>query len=119
MRSFIAALILLTIVVTVICINSLYVCNTTAELVELSKDIINEANSDKIKALCQKWEKSRPILEFSINESKISQMSDLIATLNSFHPSSQTREIDLYCRLIIDLCDELSQNEKLSLRGIF
>ena len=113
MRSFIVSLILLALVLGVICINSIYVCRATSELSELAKAISEEPDVKKIKSLAAKWESCKPVLELSINENKIEQMSELITSLR------YDDEAKKYCLLIVELCEELSENEKFSLRGIF
>ena len=119
MKSFISALILLGIVLIAVLINSVYVRNASAELSSLAEDILNEATEEKLSVLIQRWKKLQPFLEFSINESKIEKMSELITALDCYSLPDYMPEIKCSCLLIISLCEELAENEKFSLRGIF
>ena len=120
MKALVASLILFAIVILCVTVNAVYVCKTVSEISKLAQSILKSSDDPaKINALKIHWSKHRDILELSINESRIEKMNDLIESLYAAHSAKNQPEIKKLCNLIIELCDELSQNEKISFSGLF
>lgn len=119
MRSFITAVILFAVILLGVISNSVYVQKTVSTLSRLTSDILSSnGDSTAVNELRLFWTNHKNILEFSINEGKTERMNDLIEALCSAQSSKNLPELNRICNLIVALCNELSQNERLSLYGI-
>ncbi len=115
MKSFIAAILLFFLTVGCIIFNSVYVCNALEDLSQAAKLIATD-NSASTQDLKELWERYRSPLSFSVKESKLERMSELVESL---YFASNSAEADKLCILISELCDEIRQYEKISIQSLF
>ena len=115
MKSFIAAILLFFLTVGCIVFNSVYVSSALEDLSQMAKQVAadNSASPQDLKEL---WEHYRSPLSFSVKESKLERMSELVESLRF---TSNRAEADKLCILIIELCDEMRQYEKISIQSLF
>ncbi|MBP3369835.1 MAG: DUF4363 family protein [Clostridia bacterium] len=120
MKSFIAVLIILFVIIALVVANSLYVTNIFSRLSTLSESIIESksegAEAEKILSL---WQDSRHLLSFSIEADELERMNDLIESLHTASATKNLPEVFKCCRLISELSDELMSYECISLQSIF
>jgi hypothetical protein len=120
MKSFIAALILLLLLVSAVTVNSIYVRNICEDISEhadqLSKSGYDESKVSQLLAL---WEKHEKLLGFSVEEDELKRMNDILSSLPTFKEKASSDELVRACGLISSLSDELASYERISLESIF
>lgn len=120
MKSFIVALLLFLLMVGLVILNSFYVNQTLEKISELSDEISNsEQCHSALNELIEYWFDSRALLGFSIKETKLERMTELIESLKSACQAKDTGEIKRICALIRELCKETRDYEKISIQSIF
>ena len=119
MRSFIAAILLFSIIIIGIAINSAYVRTVTDKLSRIAKELQDDPSniklSDEISSL---WKKNMTALSLSVKEDRLERMNDLVEELHADQDAGSAHEIKRLCILIRVLCEEISKHERLSLEGI-
>ncbi len=119
MKSFVAVLIILFIIIALAIANALYVANVFSRLSELSKEVIGGSGDDGVANILSLWQKNEALLSLSIEADELERMNDLIESLKLASEIDNTYELRKYCRLISELSDELMNYERLSLQSIF
>ena len=120
MRSFIAAVLLFSLTVGGVIFNALLVDSILSEICSLAEEISASPSPDRlISQLKDLWERSREPLGLSVKENKLERMSELIESLYTAHLSKNFAEIQKLCVLILQLCEEIKQYEKISVFSIF
>ena len=120
MKSFVAVLIIFTIVLVLVTLNSLYVSNIFSKISDISARISHGREQTKeINTILEAWSRSQKILSFSIEADEIERMNDLMESLRTAYLTDNSYERSKYCRLIESLSKELMEYEKISLDSIF
>ena len=115
MKSFIAAILLFFLTVGCIIFNSIYVCGALEELSQTATRVSSDSSASP-QDLKELWERYRSPLSFSVKESKLERMSELVESL---YFAGNSAETDKICILISQLCDEMRQYEKISIESLF
>ena len=119
MKSFIFTVIIFSLLIAAIVVNSFFVRKNLGEISALSSSLtveFCESDTQRIKNL---WQEKRNFLSYSIETDELERMNDLIECLVSTDASASPEEFKKYCRLISDLSEELSDYERISLSSIF
>ncbi len=119
MKSFVAVLIILFIIIALVIVNSVYVTSVFSELSELSENIINGSEGDGVENIMLLWQKSKAMLSVSIEADELERMNDLIESLRHASEINDTYALNKYCRLISELSNELMSYEQISIQSIF
>lgn len=120
MRSFVVAILLFSLTIGCIMLNSFYVNHSLEKISEIS-DKISSSDQDRsaLDELTEYWFNSRKMLGFSIKETKLERMSELIGSLEFASQSNNRAEIRRICSLIRELCKETRDYERISIQSIF
>ena len=119
MKSFVIAVILFALTLGCIIFNAIYDNQSLDKISELSRQVSICEEPDSLSKLKEYWYESRNLLGFSIKETKLERMTELIETLWAAHQANNTAEIQKICILIQELCEETQQYEKISIYSIF
>lgn len=119
MKSFVAVLIILSIIIALVTVNSVYVTSVFSELSELSDNILNESEGYGTENILLLWQRSKALLSVSIEADELERMNDLIESLRHASAINDTPAINKYCRLISELSNELMSYEQISIQSIF
>ncbi len=120
MRAFIAALVLFSLILGGIVVNSIYVCAATDGIAKYTR--LTESAENKAEAfltLKNYWKKHQRILRLTAAEAKIEHMNELMASLELAISTRNLPEISRVCTVIYELCDDISLYERISFQGIF
>ncbi len=119
MRSLIISILLFSLLVGAIVVNSIYVSNLCRDISELAEALsISDERELLITNMKEKWQKHRPFLDFGIRTGEIEHMNDLMEGLYASHEAKNEPEFQKYCILISELADEFAAYEKISLRSL-
>ncbi len=119
MKSLIAALILFAVIVGMIIANSFYVRGVCESMMELCAEIPNSTeNKKEAEALETLWQKHHPFLDLSINANELELMNEFVAGLVASVNAKRPADIEKYCSLIIELCEEFKRHEGISLQSL-
>lgn len=120
MKSFAVSVTLFVILLAVVIANSVFLCGVFDGMSEIAAsltwDLSSQSDLDKLISL---WEDNRSIITYSIEEDEIDRMNELTQSLLDSFKSSDAAAFEKYRLLLIDLCDEFSRYEKLSLESLF
>ena len=119
MRSFIATLILLGILICAVTLNSLYV-GSVCEKITLSAEHMSSRGyiENECSELLSFWRKHKDMLSLSIESDELEQMEGLIESLCALGKESNSEEFVKCCHLISSLGRELSEYERISFYGL-
>lgn len=119
MKSFIAVVIIFSVILTLVIANAFFVSSSLSRLSDLSFEMISdEEHKSNVKNIITAWQKSRYLLSFSIEADEIERMNDIIEALRTADQTNNSFEISKCCRLIIDLANELIEYEQISVESI-
>ena len=119
MRSFIATVILFSLLVGSVAVNAIYVNSVCEKMENLANEL--KASTEKaslIAELRSLWSKNSAYLNLSIRTDEIERMNDLIESLNASHNAQNDAEFQKYCILIAALAQEFSRYEGISFDSI-
>ena len=120
MKSFVVAILLFTILVIFIAINSLYILDSCNAIAQYSDSI---KNSDyyytALNSLKLHWDKRRTFFGLTVPEAKIERMDELIISLFAATDQKNSHEVDRICDLLRALAEDISTYERISFSGIF
>lgn len=119
MKSFVIAVILFTLTLGCVIFNAIYVNQSLEKISELSKAVSAFDSPNAPLKLKEYWYRSRDLLGFSIKETKLERMTELIESLSAACQANNVAEIQKICTLIQELCLETCQYEKISIHSIF
>ena len=120
MKSFIITIILFSVILSFVILNSIYITKVCNKISDLCNSISNIPDHPKaLTEMFESWKKSKPVLEFSVRISELERMSDLIESLQSSVKSQNEVEIQKYCILISDHAKYIAQHERISFSSIF
>lgn len=120
MKSFIAALILLLVLVSAVTVNSIYVRNVCADIANCAEELsVYGYNSEQVSYLLSLWEKHEDILSLSVEEDELKRMRDILSSLPTFKEETSSDEFIRACKLISSLSDELESYERISFFSLF
>ncbi len=119
MKSLTVALVLFLIIVGMIIANSFYVRNVCENMIDLCEVIPHsQANKKEAEALAALWQKHHPFLDLSINANELELMNEFVAGLVASVNAERPADIEKYCSLIIELCEEFKRHEGISLQSL-
>ncbi len=119
MKSFIVALLLFAAIVGTVVTNSIYVNSVCEKISELAAECSEHtARSEKIMQMNKLWTKSKDLLDLSIETAEIETMTEFIASLAAADEAGRDADVEKYCVLISDLCEEFMRHEKISLGSL-
>lgn len=118
MRSFIASMLLFAIFCCAIAANSVYVSSSCDDM-RACAEHIKSGSTSSISELEALWRSHRYLFGFSVAESKIERMDELILSLRSAINAQSSSEIPRLCSLIEELCEDISIYERITLQSIF
>lgn len=119
MKALVISLLLLSLVLGAVVINSFYVRKVCGEVYELAEKLKSADECDALINNMKKiWSNARPFLDLSIRLNEIERMNDLIESLESSYISKNGAEFQKYRRLISELAEELISHEKISFKSI-
>lgn len=119
MKSFVIAVILFALTLGCVIFNAIYVNQSLEKISELSKKVAPCDNPDALSELKEYWYRSRDLLGFSVKETKLERMTELIEALSAARQSNNIEEAQKICTLIQELCLETRQYERISIHSIF
>ena len=117
MRAIISAVVLLSLCTALVLANAIALCGVLGEMIELCDNISTYADSPQ--ALRELFVEHRSLLALSIESDELERLGELIESLISAYESKDSSQTVKYCRLVADLCRELSSFEKISIESIF
>ena len=117
MRAIICAVVLLSLCITLVIANAVTLQDILRKMTDLADKI--SKLGEKPYELRDLFAKHRSLLAISIESDELERMNELIESLISAYESKDSSQITKYCRLIADLCCELSTFERISLESIF
>lgn len=116
MRAIICTIVLLSLCVTLVIANAVALQDILKSMTELADGVL-EARDEPYK-LRDIFAKHRSLLAISIESDELERMNELIESLISAYESKDSSQITKYCRLIADLCYELSTFEQISIESV-
>ena len=119
MKSFIIAVILFALTLGCVILNAIYVNQSLDKISELSRQVSLCEESDSLSKLKEYWYESRNLLGFSIKETKLERMTELIEALWAARKANNIAETQKLCILIQELCEETREYERISIYSIF
>lgn len=120
MKSFIAALILLLLLVSAVTVNSIYVINICEKVSDYADQLSESGyDEDKVSQLLALWKKHERLLSLSVEEDELKRMNDILSSLPTFKEKASSDEFVRACGLISSLSDEFASYERISLESIF
>lgn len=120
MKSFIAALILLLLLVSVVTVNSIYVGNICDDIGKRAEALsLSGYDDETVSHLLNLWDKHEKLLSMSVEADELKRMKDLLSSLPTLKEKTSSDEFVRACELIYSLCDELASYERISFESIF
>ena len=120
MKSFIAAIILFFTTVGCVVLNSFYVNRSLAEISKISEEISSSDHQESaVDELIQYWSNTKSMLGFSIKETKLERIGELVEAIRFAVQSNNYQEAKHFCTLMQELCKETQNYERISLQSIF
>ena len=117
MRASISAVVLLARCTALGLANAITLCGVLGEMIELCDKISSDQESPQ--ELRELFVEHRSLLALSIESDELERLGELIESLVSAYKSRDSSQTVKYCRLVADLCRELSSFEKISIESIF
>ena len=122
MRDFIISIILFSILLALIIVNSLYINNEIKLLNEAVKDV-PEIDSpecqNSINHLRDEWQRFKKIARLSLNYAEINRMDCLIEEMNCHLRTKNVNDFENSKVMILNLLGEIVRLEEISIDGIF
>lgn len=119
MKSLIASLILLLLLIGAVSVNSVYVQSVCGDISDLADELCESGyESEKVSRLISLWDKHEGILSLSVESDELKRMKDLVSSLPTLKEKTSSDEFVRACRLISDLSDELKSYERISFDSI-
>ncbi len=117
MRSFIAACIILSSIVTLITVNSIYSQDKLDSLLVICQQIKDDSSEDSTEKLYTAWQSCREILSLSIHNSKIEEVDNAIMALNSY--TSDDADFFFALSMATDTLRHIKKSQSFSIENIF
>lgn len=119
MRSLISALLLFLIVLGAITLNSIFLHRSADEMLGTASVLpYSEEQEEQLEELESFWDKRRTLLSLSVKYDYIERMNDLLISLRAAISAGNHTEVERICLLICELCDSLSQYERISIHSL-
>lgn len=119
MKSLIASLILLLLLIGAVSVNSAYVQSVCGDISELADELCESGyENEKVSRLLDLWKKNESLMSLSVEADELKRMNDLISSLPTLKEKTSSDEFVRACLLISDLCDELESYERISFESI-
>lgn len=121
MRGFIITLILFSILISIVIINSFYVNNIINDIkneITSLKTIPCEENAIIIKQIKSKWEKDSIGVSLSVSYEDIEELTDMIASLEASNSVKDYNQFKLYHELILNSIEDIGRLERFSVKNI-
>ena len=116
MRAIISAVVLLSLCTALVLANAITLCDILSQMTELCDKISRDQESPQ--ELRELFVEHRSLLALSIESDELERLGELIESLVSAYESKDSSQITKYCRLIADLCYELSTFEQISIESV-
>ena len=121
MRGVIVTSILFITLLFIVCINLFYVNNVVSgmknEITSL-KPIPCEENTIIIKQLKSSWKKNSTWISLSVSYEDIEELTDMIASLESYNATNDINQFKLYYELLLNSIEEIGRLEKISIKNL-
>ena len=119
MKSLIASLILLLLLIGAVSVNSAYVQSVCGDISDLADELCESGyENEKVSRLLDLWKKNESLMSLSVEADELKRMNDLISSLPTLKEKTSSDEFIRACLLISDLCDELESYERISFESI-
>lgn len=119
MKSFVASLILILLLVGTVTVNSIYIRSICDEISDQTDELSESGyDGEKVSRLLSFWNKHEKLVSLSVESDELKRMKDLISSLPTLKEETSSDEFIRACLLISDLCDELSSYERISFESI-
>ena len=121
MRGFIITLILFSILISIVIINSFYVNNIINDIkneITSLKTIPCEENAIIIKQIKSKWEKDSIWVSLSVSYEDIEELTDMIVSLEASNSVKDYNQFKLYHELILNSIEDIGRLERFSVKNI-
>ena len=122
MRSLIATIVLLCLMLLGATANFIYVNRIADEMVDLAASLPSPTDStcvEKAASLCQKWEKNAPIVGLSVGFSTVDKLSEHCQTLLSCAEVGDVYGYYSTLSLLKDSIDDVRRLEQFSVGNLF
>ena len=119
MKSLIASLILILLLIGAVSVNSAYVQSVCGDISDLADELCESGyENEKVSRLLDLWKKNESLMSLSVEADELKRMNDLISSLPTLKEKTSSDEFIRACLLISDLCDELESYERISFESI-
>lgn len=121
MKAWIASLILLSVLITLIACNARYVHHVSAHICDTAESLSFEdgQTSAKLDALDQYWKQHRPYMALSISYRDLDHLCEVLLSLRSAYDTQNSSDFELYRRMVSDCAVEIARLEKFSVENLF
>lgn len=117
MRTFVFSVILFSLILLAITLNSIYIhcaCDEMKEIIS-SRDVDEKVRAER---LCDAWSAHKRFFSLSVHESQIERMDDVTQGLKSATANCDRADFEKHLFLLKELLEEFPSNERVSLQGI-
>lgn len=120
MKSFVVAILLFSVLIICITINSLYILDNCKVISHYSDSIKNSENDyTALNKLKLHWDNHRTFFGLTVSKAKTERMDELIISLFAAVDQKNSCEIGRICDLLKALAEDISAYERISFSGIF
>lgn len=120
MKSFITALILLSLLICAVTVNAIYVVKVCDEITLRADKLSAEGYSEQeVSSLLSFWKKHEKLLGVGIDFDELERMNDLMQLLPVLKEETSSDEFVRACGLISSLSKEFASYERASLESLF
>ena len=116
MRSFIVAAIILSLIIVIVIVNSVYVISKIDLLSNLCENLNENSSAESVHELVTKWQSCCAIIALSVHKSEIERVENAIHALYNFR--ERPDEFNYQLAVLKEALNSIANNQKLSLDGI-
>ena len=116
MKSLKISLVLFSMLIICIIINSLYIYHSAARLSEAACTITDEQSINELENF---WKTNKQYIGLSISETQLDHISRLIISIKCNYRSQNDSELKKDIALLIDAAEDIRRYEKFSIENLF
>ena len=119
MKAFLIGTATLITLITIVCINALYISRDTRALLSLVEGLENSTALADTSSLCEKWESSKKLIALSVHRETIDSIDDSIAQLTLAVKTGNESLYHTSREQLLCIIKRLRETESFSLKRIF
>ena len=117
MKSFVIAVVVLSLIFALALLNTFYVSNKVDEMLLICDGLTNNSSADGADALVTRWQSCKTIISLSVHKTVLERAENAILALERYADSPKDLEYQL--KILKIALNEIADSQKLTVDSIF